>query len=165
MAWTLEQGGAFHCHQENVPWEFYKINSGLTMFEGKFILECASLNANGFEDVLRHFLSQWNLITTCYFIIPLLCHVSRAPRQPVIRIILLIFQCLKHGSLFVGDKANHYVKAFLKSVLSSWCLHVKRFWTIKYRDCLLKYPHMTWQKKFICSLSPLMNVSQGDLFC
>lgn len=32
---------------------------------------------------------------------------------------LFIFQCLKHGSLFVGDKTNHYWKAFFWNTFQS----------------------------------------------
>ena len=106
-----------------------------------------------FEMVHWYFLSQWNFVLF-YHSSTLSC-IQSTQATKWLELLLFVFQCLTHGSPFVGDRANHDVKAFFKSIRSSCCSHMKRFWTIWYQDCLLKCIHVTWKESSYTVLLPL----------
>lgn len=124
---------------KGVLWEFYKINSGLTVFKGKLLLSVLLLNANRIWSctlALSIPVEFYNHLLFYYSSSPPCIQSSQANKW--LESFVFIFQCLKNGSLFVGDKVNHYCKAFLKYTLGSWYLPIKRFGTMKYHYCQLK---------------------------
>lgn len=142
------------------PAGWHKINSGLTVFEEKIILESAPLNANGvwsctlalsipveFDNHILFYHSSFLLGT------------QSTQASKWLELFLVIFRCLKHGGLFGGCKANYYFKVFLKihpEFLMFACEH-----TLDYKIPWLstKMHSRDSQRKFICFMSPLMSIS------
>jgi hypothetical protein len=75
-----------------------------------------------------------------------------------------MFQHLRHRSLFVGDKANCYYKAFLRSISETWYLLMKNWLDNKISELFTKMYLCDWERKSVHSSPPPTSISSGIFF-